>query len=573
MKRRALWTVPILLIATAVGSGTAQAGLPSGVTAVAVTQGIATPNINGHLHLARTISGTIKTSAGKPVSGFVQAFLNGHSVGGATVTNGTYKITGLFPKSYAVCLSGGSVFNPTSSTGFLGKCYKNAAFNGFTVPSHATLVSVAAHNRAGINFTVSPAAGISGKVTSPSGAGLPNVSVQAYNKSTKALFFGATTHTGTYVITGLTAAAKGYAVCFNAFGATSGTGYLPRCFKNKAWSGTLSSMAGGTTVAVALGHIHRKINQALPRGAAIAGKVVDAGNGKPLAGDGVVVFTATGRFVSSAGTNSKGAYVVRGLATSKSYRVCASPTNVSNTVLYHGRCWKAIAWNGGRLPRGTNAVSARVGRTHTGINFRLVKTVIKFGSIAGTVTEKAHGQPLQFASVSVFTKAGTLIRNASTDAAGHYTVTNLPRSTTGYRVCASQSFAFSTTPKPTGGWAPRCYVDAPWNGGAAPTAAHVLTLAAGQHRTGVNIALHVGGAITGTTFQFGGSTPATSVQVKVFTTSGRLINSTSSGFSDGVYTVDSLSPGHYVVCFDGRQSFTGGPGFLPQCYNGVAWSG
>ena len=41
---------------------------------------------------------------------------------------------------------------------------------------------------------------------------------------------------------------------------------------------------------------------------------------------------------------------------------------------------------------------------------------------------------------------------------------------------------------------------------------------------------------------------------------------------DGTYSVNSLSPGNYVVCFDGRNTFSG-TGFLPQCYNGVAWSG
>jgi hypothetical protein len=40
----------------------------------------------------------------------------------------------------------------------------------------------------------------------------------------------------------------------------------------------------------------------------------------------------------------------------------------------------------------------------------------------------------------------------------------------------------------------------------------------------------------------------------------------------GTYRFDSLIPGDYVVCFDGR--YTGGPdSFAPQCYDNVAWSG
>ena len=571
MRSRVLLVVPALVAGVVMGGGSAQAGLPSGVTNVAVTQGNTTSGIDGHLHHARSISGTIKTTSGTKISGFVQAFQNGHFAGSASVSNGSYTINGLFPKSYAVCISGSAVFTPSTKTGFLGRCYKTAAFNGSTVPGGATLVNVSAGNKANINFSVPPAAAVAGKVTSPSGTGLKSVSVFVQNKSSKALFFGATTNTGTYAVKGLTASAKGYAVCFNPFGTTSGTGFLARCFHNKSWNGSTGSMGGGTTIAVALGKVHSKVNQALPRGGAISGKVVDAGNGKGIS-DGVVVFSSTGHFVSSTGSNSSGAYVVRGLAASTSYRVCASPTNTSATVRYHGRCWKAIAWNGGRLPSGTNAVSVKLARTHTGINFRLTKTVIKLGSISGTITEKALGQPLQFASVSVFRASGGFAGFASTDGTGKYTVTGLPASSTGYVVCASGSFASSTTPTPGTGWAPRCYTDVAWNGVSVPSTAHKLPLSAGQKRTGVNIALHVGGAVSGTTMQFGGTTPVTGASVQVFTTGGRLVTSTASSFADGTYTIKSLSPGKYVVCFDDRQAFPG-PGFLPQCYNGVAWSG
>ena len=480
MRSRVLLLVSVLVAGVVIGGASAQAGLPSGVTNVSVTQGNTHSGIDGHLHVARSISGTIKTTKGAAVSGFVQAFQNGHFAGSGFVSNGAYKITGLFARTYAVCMSGSGVFTPSTSTGWLGRCYKTASFNGSKVPSNATLVNLSAGNKSNVNFTVAPAAAITGKVTSPSGTGLNSISVFALNKSSKALFFGATTSNGTYSVKGLTASAKGYAVCFNAFGSTSGTGFLSRCYHNKSWNGSSSSMGSGTTVAVALGLVHSKVNQSLPRGGAISGKVVDAGNGKGIQGDGVVVFSSTGHFVSSTGTNSSGAYVVRGLPASSSYRVCAAPTNTSPTVRYHGRCWKAIAWNGGRLPSGTNPVSVKLARTHTGINFRLTKTVIKLGSIAGTITEKAGGQPLQFASVTVFRSSGGFAGSASTDATGKYTVKGLPASSAGYVVCATGSFATSATPTPATGWAPRCYTDAAWTGLGVPSAAHRLPLSAGQ---------------------------------------------------------------------------------------------
>ena len=41
-------------------------------------------------------------------------------------------------------------------------------------------------------------------------------------------------------------------------------------------------------------------------------------------------------------------------------------------------------------------------------------------------------------------------------------------------------------------------------------------------------------------------------------------------YLDGEYEI--VTPGSYVVCFDGRQSFVGS-GFVPQCYNGITWTG
>lgn len=569
MTRRAIWSVPVLLLAIATGGGVAGASLPSGVTPVTVTAGNQTANIDGHLHAARKISGTIRTSGGQFVTGIVAAYLNGRFAASGFASNGQYTINGLFARSYTVCMGGQSVFSPSSSTGFLGRCYKTAAFNGSTVPSNATLVNLAAGDKAGVNFSLPAAAAITGKVTNPSGSALANVAVQARNRSTKALFFGFTSSNGTYSVKGLTASATGYNVCFAPF-VNSGTGYLPRCYRNKSWNGSSATMTG-TVIAVALGHVHGGVNQALPRAGAISGKVVDAGNGKAIANDGIVVFSSTGHFVAGTSTRSTGTYVVRGLAASSGYRVCAAPRS-SAAVVYHGRCWRAIAYNGGRLPAGTSPISVTLSHTHTGVNFRLTKTVYKLGSIAGTVTEQQGGHPLHDASVAVYTSGGGFAGSAVTDVNGHYRVGGLRAYSAGYVVCVRGDSASSTVATPTSGWAPRCYVDVPWSGLGVPSTAKRLPLSAGQNRTGINVALRLAGEIDGTTFQFGSTTPATNVTVKVFTTGGRLVTLTTSDFSTGTYSVKNLPPGQYDVCFDGRQAFLGN-GFLPQCYNGVAWTG
>src|SRR5207249_11333707 len=176
------------------------------------------------------------------------------------------------------------------------------------------------------------------------------------------------------------------------------------------------------------------------------------------------VFSSTGKFLGSASTNSTGHYIVKGLAAATADRVCAAPDHVSLTVTFHGRCWKTIAWNGGALPSGTTAVGVHLGHTHTGISFKLGKTVIQLGSIAGVVTELVGGLPLSGASVTVFTSGGAFAGSASTNSSGQYTVANLRASSTGYIVCASAEFASDGASPPVTGWAPRCFASAGWNG-------------------------------------------------------------------------------------------------------------
>jgi hypothetical protein len=562
-----------VLVAGAViaASATADASLPASADPVSVTQGNVHSGIDGHVHTAASIAGNIKSAAtGTPIYGSVTVYKNGNYVrsGITNPSTGHYEVGGLFAGSYAVCMSGFSVFT-SNATGYLGRCYKTAPFNG-TVPATATLVTVAAGvQQLGISFKLPNAAAISGRVTNPGGTGLANVGVIAHNRSSGTNVFSNTNSTGHYVVKGLTPAAKGYTVCFNPLGSNVGTGYRPRCYRNTAWSGGTSFPTSANAVGVVLGHVHTGINQTLLRGGAISGKVTDGGNGNPIPGESIAVFTAGGRLVGGASTNPQGNYVARGLAASTGYRVCARPISPTAAVTYHGKCWRAIAWNGGSLPAGTTPVGVQAGSTHTGINFRLSKTIHSLGAIGGQITASAGGLPLQNASVTLF-RGGHFVNTTSTDSSGNYKFSGLPPSTS-YVVCAKANFVFNPTP-PATGWAPRCHLDAPWNGLGVPSSATRISLTAGQLKGGKNIALHAGGEIDGTIFVSGGVTPALNgLNVLVYTLGGRQVASSFSNNIDGTYSVKNLSPANYIVCFDGRFQF--GSGFLPQCYNNAAWNG
>ncbi|HZC74136.1 MAG TPA: carboxypeptidase regulatory-like domain-containing protein [Jatrophihabitans sp.] len=518
----------------------------------------------------------------RAVSVFVTVYKAGSFVRGRS-TNGTghYAIPGLLAGTgYTVCVSGNGAFGGGSATGYLGRCLGGATFNGIRVPSGATRFSLANGQRKTVaDIKLPSAAAISGKVTTKSGKGLSGLTVQARNRSTGATFFGSSITGGKYKVRGLTASAKGYSVCFDArFLSNGATGFLSRCFKNVAWRGG-GFPSGLTKVSVSLGHNHTGVNQALPAAGAISGKITNAGNGHPLAGVSVAVLSPSGSFLAFAATNGKGGYTAKGLAAAKGDRVCAFPHFVSRSVHYKGKCWKNVAWNGGRLPKGATGVKVTTGTTHGGISLKLRKVTVRLGSVAGKVTEKAGGHTLQNADVEIYTSGGSFVASALTNSTGNFKVTHLPASSKGYVVCA-RSFpsTSSSVAAPLTGWAPRCNVDVAWTTVGVPAAAKRWAIGAGRwSRTRVNVALPVGGEITGTTYAGSGTTsPEGSIIVELFTSGGRLITQDVSG-GHGRYSFSGLTPksNFYVVCFDGRFATVGSSssGFRPQCFDQKNWNG
>jgi len=583
----------VLLLAPALVAGSlitlttaATAGVPSGASSVSVTSNTNHQNINAHLKKAAAIKGKVTNSAGHAVANAsVVAFKNGRVAAfSGTNSSGAYTVRGLLAGTYKVCATG--PFSGGPSAGYLGSCYGGGFFgNSFTVPSSAAKIVLSnGQLKTGKNIKLKVGAAISGKITSPSGAAIKYGEVAAHNRSTGATVYGGTDKYGKYKIKSLPPSTKGYTVCASApfFGQPGKTGVLPRCYKKTAWSGGSSYPSTATKVSVKTGKTTTGISVRLTAGGAISGTISDASNGHPLSDEGVVVFNSSGRFLAFANTNSQGHYVAKGLAAASGDRVCAYPHYRSATVHYKGKCWKNVAWNGGSLPKGTTGVAVHVGKIHTGVNLKLTKVTIKVGSISGTITEAAGASPLQNAEIDVFTSGGAEVGGTETATNGTYTVSNLPVNSTGYVVCAKtndSTFSGTTaTPNP-GGWAPRCYkvsTGTAWNGVNVPSGATRLSISAGQHRSGIDIALQVGGEISGNLFIGAGPATASNITVFLFTSGGKEI--TESGFQSGTYSFSGLAPEFsYKVCFDGRED--GSPsiqGYRPQCYStggGVEWNG
>jgi hypothetical protein len=584
IKRAILLGVPALVAGVLVGIAPAGAAVPTNTaTKVPLTAGanvVVSPNLNS----AGSIAGQVTAAAGGSISGSIFAYRNGNFISSGFIDGtGHYQIGGLGASAtgYAICVSPFGIFGGNSTTGYLGRCYKTAAFNGSSVPSGATKVPLTdGQQKTNINITIPSGAAISGKVVNSAGKAIPGVSISTRSKSSSASGFAITNANGVFKILGLPGSANGYGVCASSAFLTAGaTGYLSRCWKNVAWNGgTIPS--GANAVSVSLGHTHTGINITLPRGAAISGAITDAANGHPLNHAGVAALNSAGGFLATASTNSTGHYTLKGLPASTSIRVCAfafSTATLTTETDYKGKCWKNATWNGGRLPSGTTGVKTTLGKTHTGINLKLNKSTIHLGSIAGTVRETG-GAAVQAASVMLMNSSGGFVDSTQTDMTGHYKLSRLRANSTGYVVCVRpDESAFSpTTPTPDTGWAPRCHTDVAWNGLGVPGGANKVPLTAGQNRTGIDVTLHVGGEISGIVSNTGLKTsPIDFVTVEIFTATGRSLATTSSAF-DGTYDVKGLAPNAtgYIVCFDGRTvGFGVGPGYLPECWQDQPWDG
>jgi hypothetical protein len=576
--KRPLVVLCTVVVTGGVVAGPAGASLPSLAAKVAVAAAQNVTGIEGHIHRAASVEGTV-TFGGAAAIASVTAFYGNTAVGfGSSDYYGHYRIGGLAASStgYAICVSGAAVFSVVvSPTGYLGRCYKTATWGGGSVPSSATKVPLTTtQHKTGINVALQAAARITGKVTSPGGTGLSSVRVIARNRSSGRTSYGYTSGSGTYSIDSLTASSTGYTVCFNPQLNIQGTtGYRPRCYKNVTWSGGSTLPSTATAVSVSLGHTHSGVSQSLTVGGAISGTVT-ATDTTPVQNATIVVYSSAGVRLATTTTDSLGKYVVKGLAAASGDRVCVSPDNVPQ-LTYVGQCWNNVAWNGGALPSGTTGVSVTTGQVHTAIDFSLTIVMVGLSTISGNITEGAGNNALQGATVQLFSISGSSLRTTTTDAAGAYAFTGLTASATGYVVCANATGASSTTATPATGWALGCYNDVAWNGLDVPSAAARLIFAAGHGPANIDIALQVGGEISGKVTRYAETTTINGVTVKLYTAAGRSLAFTTTA-SGGTYAFVGLSPvaaaSGYIVCFDGR-SIPSSYGYRPQCYSNVGWNG
>jgi hypothetical protein len=384
------------------------------------------------------------------------------------------------------------------------------------LPNRASFDRMVAHAEgSGLSAAAAAATGrISGVVTG-GGKKLRGICVIAFPVN-GGIGYGATTaKNGTYTLRRMPPGR--YDVTFAAVLCPGNTNWLQQAYPDEN-----SPFAQGSPVTVRARHTTSGIDGNLRLGGEISGMVASA-SGKGLRGICVTGNgTVAGGFVGiTIGSGPRGAYALHALFPGK--------YTVSSTI--------GCPSNANYAPASSKAIKIRHGRVVTG-----VKLVMATGSeVTGKVTAATStGQPLAGICVAATNRTGSITGEAATNSAGTYKLVGLGSGT--YQL----------------EFAPGCNSSANY----VPASATVH-LTEGMVARGVNAALQVGGIISGTVTNAGGSpVGGMCIQLAGTSSSGNIPEATA---SDGTYQINQLSKGTYDIGFAGGCGSTGS--YAPYWYD------
>jgi hypothetical protein len=493
-------------------------------TPVTVQAGKMTSGLVDYLPVAGAVAGRVTDSAGHGIAGVsVSASAEdpnqiGH--GATTRADGSYTVTGLAAGSYQVCFYG-QTGHGASATGYLDECYDDQPPYYSATPVAVSL----GQTRAGVNAELAAAGAITGLVTDPSGAAVPDISVSAFGAG---YGFGYSDSTGQYAMTGL--AAGSYTLCFDGSYAVSDAapyGYTNTCV------GDL-----GLTVDVVTGQA-TTVNGTVEKAGGVGGAVT--GDDGPVPGVWVDVYDSSGRQLTSTGTGDDGSYLFTGLAAGE-VTVCFDPTYTAGG--YQRTCYGAQADGSG------SPITVTAGQLSTA-DVQLSQGA----SITGTITDTS-GAPISGVLINAYGNTQYNGYYAQTDEAGSYTIGGVTADD--YRICFDPSYAQGSA---AGGYAAECYDNQP-----SVDLADLVTVGSAGSVT-VDAVLSAGAAITG---QVTGSDGAVLGGVYVYANN---VESGQQSFAadsdqDGNYRLSGLTEGDYLVCFSASLILApSSTGYVDECYD------
>ena len=433
---------------------------------------------------------------------------------GATV-RGRYQISDLQPGQYELAFAGCEAKGDLVTQWYSGR-------PGF---GPAAIVSAGAgHPVGGIDVVLQPGGAVSGALRSAAGGKVPGscVMVSDLNRAVRLPATVGVGFDGSYGLAGLPPGA--YHVAF-----------IPACFGiNYAtqWYSRKPSPGGAAPVIIRAGRTTAGINAALTAGGSISGLVTSAATHAPLGN--VCLFAQNVSQPDDFGfgsTNRQGHYAVSGLNSGR-YEIEFFPCSGGSLA---GQVRSSLV----------TVVAPR--QTH-GINAALAAG----GSIQGLVTAGSSATPGQALCVDAFSVSGGFANSAVTDAAGSFSISNLP---------TGQYVVYVGDPACPDG--PYNVVPQWYSGKPNRASATRVTVTGGQVTSGIDANLALDGSVTGSVTGPGGA-PLTGVCVTAFGTGAAQVIAVTAG---GGYTLADLTPGRYRVEF---SSGCGAVGYATQWWKNAS---
>jgi hypothetical protein len=428
-----------------------------------------------------------------------------------TAANGHYQSSNLQPGQYELAFTGCGPKGDLAAQWYTGRPGAGPA---------AIVFAGARHPVGGIDVALQPGGAISGAIRSATGRKVPLACVIATNLNRAVQLPVSETFAtgGSYELSGLLPGA--YHVAF--INGCLGSPYATQWYSRK------TSPAGAARVIVRAGQTTSGINSALTPGGSITGLVTSAATHAPLGNICVSAQNVAQQLDFGFGfTNGHGHYVISGL-------------NSGRYEIEYFPCF------GGSLAGQVRSslVTVVASRQTRGID----AVIGAAGTIQGRVTAGSPAKPGQALCVDAFSVTSGFANSAITDAAGSFSIPNLPA---GHYVVYVGDPACPFGPYNV---VPQWYLGKHIRAAATP-----VTVTGGSMTSGIDANLALDGSITGSVTGPGGA-PLTGVCVSALGL-GRGAAPVIAVTAGGGYTLGYLTPGRYRVEF---SSGCGAVGYATQ---------
>ncbi|MBI4332573.1 MAG: carboxypeptidase regulatory-like domain-containing protein [Chloroflexi bacterium] len=500
-------------------------------TAIPVTSGTDTPNINFSLGPGGSISGTVRNADGTAALADMHLGAKrsnwSNERGARSTGNGTYTISGLPYGDYTIYAGRGEMEGGDPS--YVREYYNEKAIN--QLPDTVTVSS--GNNPSGVNFTLATGGAISGRITrAEDGAGINAAKVSAYFQGTWEWVNDATADaSGNYTLTGMPAGQ----FVVTAWADGRERRYYPNGYGRD----------NGGAVSVFPPAAAANINISLGPGGTVSGTVRNADGSAGLAGMNINASFADGKSGGFGATSrSDGSYTISGLPYD-TYKIYAGRGELNGGDPSYAREY----YNNRAINQSPDPVAVAAGVNPTGIDF----TLAVGGAISGRITREDGTTPISGATVrAYFYSAGEWVNDATTASDGTYTIPGIP---TGQFAVYARA----------GGRELKYFGNA-----YTRTASTPVYVATPNNTPSINISLGPGGSISGTVRNADGSATLPNMRVEAQPTDGSSWNMSATSRSDGAYTISYLPYNTYKL-WAGRGELNGGdPSYAREVYSNRA---